>query len=285
MSYLVDEDTRIVLEEWGGRRRSRSRSHSLVMEEVDTSRSRPRAAIVGGCWPFCEHTPIGMMAQICQAAGCRGTNSIAHLAILFENIGPNEARQAAPYGFGDINKPHVFEVLVDRPPSFHTLETRPWSTTRRILAFDLVVEGRDAFVADLLIACIEACAAPYTYRCNTHLNAACPCFCFDVGQLCCNAAVTSTNCVGIILLLLARARSPGTNTDADVTLELGLSHGGVLVGLARLFGASIPLSVYTPTEAIDALQRAGILATEDRGGWRGRDRLHRRLNSGRYLQG
>lgn len=233
----------------------------------------PRAALLGGCWPLCAQTVIGMTSQIVQALFCRGTNAVAHMGLMFENLDPEDAALARKYGLVNAAAPYVFEVLNDgSQPSFRSLVVPPWSDTNRIYAHYLVRsptagESVEVYVRNVFLACVRLCAkSAFAYRWGPHCNLACPCCCCDLTRLfVVGGAVVKDgregNCVSLLLLAFALGVDPTVRTPAEIIKTLRLDSARPRCACCR---AEALLAAYGPPEAVFALQHVGILECKER---------------------
>jgi hypothetical protein len=234
----------------------------------------PRVALLGGRWPFCAHTATGMAGQILQALCCRGTNAVAHMALMFEGLDSEDAVLAHKHGLVDATAPYVFEVLDDgSEPSFRPLVAPPWSETRRICAHYVVRspaanETVEVYVRNVFLACVRLCVeGAFEYRWGPHCNLACPCCCCDCTRLFARRGVVAAvggregNCISVLLLALALGADPTVRTPAEVVQTLRLDNARPRCACCR---AEAVLAAYGPPEALLALQRAGVLEREER---------------------
>lgn len=234
----------------------------------------PRVALLGGCWPFCAHTATGMAGQILQALCCRGTNAVAHMALMFEHLDPEDAALAREHGLVDGgSEPYVFELLDDgSEPSFRPLAAPPWSETRRICAHYVVRspvanETVEVYVRNVFLACVRLCVeGAFEYRWGPHCNLACPCCCCDCTRLFTPRGAVAVggregNCVSVLLLALALGADPTVRTPAEVVQTLRLDGTRPRCACCR---AEAVLAAYGPPEVVLALQRAGVLEREER---------------------
>lgn len=233
----------------------------------------PRAALLGGRWPFCAHSVTGMAGQLLQALCCRGTNAVAHTALMFERLDPEDAALARQHGLVDPAEPCVFEVLDEgSQPSFRPLVAPPWSETRRISAHYVVrspaaSETAEVYVRNVFLACVRLCEeGAFEYRWGPHCNLACPCCCCDCTHLFTPRGSVAVggregNCVSVLLLALALGVDPTVRTPAEVVQTLHLDGARPRCACCR---AEAVLAAYGPPEATLALQRAGVLERKER---------------------
>ena len=230
----------------------------------------PRAALLGGRWPFCAHTVAGMAGQIMQAFCCRGTNAVAHMGLMFERLAPEDAALARAYGLVEIAVPHVFELFNDgSKPSFRSLVAPPWSETRSISAHYVVCspvanETVEVYVRNVFLACVRICKeGSFEYRWGPHCNLACPCCCCDCTRLFTTHGTVGGregNCISVLLLALALGVDPMVRMPYEVVQTLRLDGTRPRCACCR---TEAVLAAYGPPEALLALQRAGVLAHEE----------------------
>ena len=227
----------------------------------------PRAALVGGGWRLCEHSGLGMIAQLVQMLARPGRRPIAHLGIRFDGLADATTRAASRHGYTRAGVPHVFEIHMDRGPHFRPADGPPWSTAKDLHAFEIVrppngyralsPDVRVAYVRSLFASCVGLCESGYGFDWTSYVEAACvPC----CALRCASARVCdSGNCVSLILLALARAQGSvvcddSPDSDERLARALGLEHPSAC--RARSLA-------YTPQDAIRALQAAGVLSSHN----------------------
>lgn len=212
-----------------------------------------------------------MIGQVLQALCCRGMNAVAHMALLFDHLDPEDAALAHKHGLHDASVPHVFEVLNDTSrPSFRTLSSSPWSDTSRIRMHDVVRspapdETVDVYVRNVFLACVRICEGDFEYRWGPHCNLACPCLCCDCTHLCVPRGTLGLspllgregNCVSVLLLALALGVDPTVDTSYEIVKTLGLNETRPRCSGCR---HSAILATYGPPEVFRALQHTGVLA-------------------------
>lgn len=235
-----------------------------------------RVSIIGGFWPFAHHSALGMVGRVWHALLCRGDVEPAHIGLLFERLdllgSLATSEVARRHGVVDVHTAYVFEVLSDRPPRFHRLDERPWSSVRRIVNYGALATGGDkSFARWVFQACLHAADRQWTYLWTSHLNGCC-CQCCgrDLGKALClpcgdDEAVEVGHCVSHLLTVVAHARwlqqgrTRAPATDAEVIATLGLRHDGACARVGWWVWGGPPLTAFAPTDAIEALERAGFL--------------------------
>ena len=184
--------------------------------------------VIVGEWKLCDHQCVGVVTQFVQALRCRGFTSPAHVALLFSDIDDASAVLAHACGVRTPRVPHTFDVLTDRAPAFVPLNAKIWTSARRLVVYPLTHspaanETVDDYAHSVFQACIRSCRQPFNYSYLTYFNACFPCFCFDVSRICASHNGTlTTNCIGLLLRLLAQGVDPQVKSDDEVITILRL---------------------------------------------------------------
>ena len=266
-------------------------------------------SIIGGHWPPSEYSAPIRACWLWHVGTCQTCDAspVVHVGLLFEHLDALGAlavsARAADCGVTDPRRPHVFEVLSDRPPSFRALDGPPWETASRLsIAGPLQWPGvrsrratrrdnherrddrddrdnvetttlrtsdedRESCARTVFAACLAACARPWTFVGATYLHAGCcvrTCG-YDCALTCCAPADATASSAGncVMLLMVVLAHA---RAGGIVPPE---SNDGVLRALG--VPASYPrlLAEYGPTRFVEALRRAGWLAEEGRAARKG----------------
>ena len=209
----------------------------------------PTAFLISGVWPYDKLSCIGRASRILSCG-----RTVDHVGIAFfdcddemieKHSDPAVAHSTALYD-ADVS----FDYLSDKHPKFQGLDRETyWSIDCKIMLYR--INGID--VRRLHDVCLQiARARPYNndlVRCNPFFGGCWPCACACTRQ----PVVGQSHCAALSMRAIAAVRSDSLEplrNDAAALEALGIEHH--LCSPRRLVG-------YTPSSAIRALQRAGIV--------------------------
>lgn len=214
-----------------------------------------RLQVVTGHWRYHTFACLGKVSQFLESWRCDGSVP-GHIALRFVI---EDERDASVFNRMDssVFGEHIFyksgcdSVLFDinrtRPPTFHLVQSRPWS--HRALTNMTVYEVKEADVAyDALQLCEQYVIGvrPYTYDDCAFATAFFP-MCFQ----CCPMTLTRGHCVQLVLQILSAALY---NSEHDLRNEM--TYRGQCAGQCTRHP---PYAAYSPAMAIVALQTLGVV--------------------------